>query len=267
MSVAVIAGQMPLTAMLVFLAIFGGGPLLLLSIVVPLAAWARRRQLPRTVSIHDGMVRIARPQGSVTVPLAKCRWSAGALANDEWSIYTGTKPAVLLQLPDEQVACGFSADSRERWLSFFALADVPHTRASGCLAWLAWCIAGLTGGTLVGAIAGSIVWLITGNQLWMFGLGVMGAIEGAIACLLYGTCATTEHPEAARKRLKPLYLGLAFAVLALKFRMGGGLVGATLLITINGALGVLLGYLCQRRIRLATSNEPGRRDVSHPASV
>lgn len=102
---------------------------------------AQRAQLfAPTVRMHNGLLtierRVTRAGGAVQVPFADIRWREGKASADSELRKTTISNCQLVLLEcvfgpkwfrlSERVACGWSQESRRRWIAFLTLAGAPR---------------------------------------------------------------------------------------------------------------------------------------------
>jgi len=122
-----------------FVGILGGLMIGLLAglIQIPPYLWMTRRMLP-TVRFEGGQVFVGRGLKTTTqrhsYTLDSLRWYCGKVRQDSQLRMTFilNGPAVILELPGrrERVACGWTAERRQRLTAFLRLAGVPSSDSS-----------------------------------------------------------------------------------------------------------------------------------------
>lgn len=267
----VLAGKVDIWGPVVVIAFFGGVGIVLLILKSAVGIVAVRSRLPRTISVREGKLCIATPKENKYIELTNCKWYSGSTAADELCMFSGLRRGIVIQTPETQIACGHSAEMLDHWRNFLMLARIPENPPRGCLRIFVIGSVGMIFGILIGAGLGHIVSIFTKDEKWTLALGFMGVIEGAVVALIYATC-TSEGVAAARKRLHPTLIGLAFFVIGMKFGAVGGLSSAFVCGSINAVFGALVAWLCRVKIRalemegkFATQLRVGRneRDITN----
>ncbi len=248
-------GKFEIWGLIFILAFFGGGGMIFLLLYAMLGVRLLRSRLPRTVSVQDGQLIIRAGDVHESVPLKDCMWRFGSTYADEVCMYTGLRRGVVIQTPEEQVACGHSQDMLLHWRAFLSLARIPENPPLACLRLLGVAGAGAVVGSFVGTGVGYAISIITNDTGWTVTLGVVGVLEGAFVALLYAT-RTADGMVAARERLHPMKISLVFLVVGLAVGARFGLPAAVLCGGMNALLGALVGLLCQEKINaLETERE------------
>jgi len=237
----------PWEGLLFILSFFGGGGLFFMFLQGCIRKSRLRNNLPRTVSFSGHVVVISTPEKVVEFPLGECKWSSGSIMSDETCWFTEFRRGIALYTPDGCIGCGHSTEFQRQLRAFLTLERVAHVQSGGCLLTALLSLAGAVIGATSGGVLGQIIAQLTGQHVWPGLLGLLGALDGGLGVLLYLTC-TYEALQAARRRLNPWLLGLAYTAVALKIGLAAGSIGAALVSAANGALGILLGILCQRKI-------------------
>jgi len=232
------------------LLLFGGGFVLLLSLQAWVTASQHRSRLPRTVKVEAGQLEIAAPERTETAELKDCTWYYGKTFVDEVCLYSGLRQGVVIHTPETTIGCGHSPEVLECWQAFLTLARVPQNPPLGCLRGFAITMAGVGVGLFAGIAIGALVWTFTRHPAAVFAIGFLGFLDGGFATGVYCS-ATSEGWRAARKRLSPMVLGLAFAVVGANFGNIFGIPGLIIFAIANGGIGVIVGWACRTRIRAA----------------
>lgn len=243
-----LAGGADIWALVFVLAFFGGGGMIFLSLQSILGVVVLRSRLPRKVAVEDGQLLIATPKDEKSVPITDCKWHFGSTAADQPCMFTNLRRSVVIQTPESQIAIGHDHEMLDHWRAFLSLTRIPDNPPSGCLRLIASAGAGMIVGIVAGCALGYVVSMVTNNNMWTAALGFMGVIEGAVVALIYETC-TSEGAMAARKRLHPALVGLAFFVIGMKCGVIGGLPGAFICGSINSVFGVLVAWFCRAKIQ------------------
>ena len=232
------------------LAFFGGGGFLFVTLQAAIGVFIFRRRLPRTVCVRDGELQIVTSKEKKSAKLVDCKWQLGNAQWDQLCLFTGLRRGIVIQTPEVKVACGHNPEHLKYWQAFFTLARIPQIPQGGCLRLIGSAGLGMVLGLVIGAGIGELVAVLTKQPQWRIALGFLGLLEGAAIALLYTTC-TSEGFVAARKRLHPATLALAFLALGMQFGFVGGLPGALLCGFLNALVGAVVGSLCRLKIRAA----------------
>ena len=249
-----LAGKFDIWGVVFVLAFFGGGGIIFLSLQSLLGAVVIRSRLPRKVVVRDGQLIIATPKELKTVPITDCKWFFGSTVVDQPCMFTRLRRGVVIQTPEAQIGVGHEHEMLEHWRAFLVLARIAENPPQGCLRLIGIAGGGMTLGLLIGSSIGYIISIITNNNVWTPALGFMGAIEGAAVALTYATC-TSEAAVAARSRLHPALVGLAFFVIGIKIGAIGGWPAALVCGTVNSLLGLLVAWCCRAKINAADSRK------------
>ena len=245
-----LAGKADVLGLVFVLAFFGGGGMIFLSLQSLLGVVVLRSRLPRKLAVENGQLIIATPKDEKSVPITDCKWYFGSTATDQPCMFTRLRRGVVIQTPESQIGVGHDHDMLEHWRAFLSLTRISENPPRGCLRLIGIAGTGMILGLLVGSGIGYIVSIITNNNVWTPALGFMGVIEGAAVALIYASC-TSDGAVAARKRLHPALVGLAFFVIGIKFGVIGGLPGALVCGTINSVFGALVAWFCRATINAA----------------
>ena len=249
-SLAILAGKGDIWALVFVLVFFGGGGMILLSLQALIGVRVHRSRLPRRITLQNGQLVISAPKGEKNVTITDCRWFFGGTSVDQPSMFTQLRRSVVIQTPEEQIACGYCEDMLPHWHAFLSLARIPERPHHGCLRLIGIAGVGMILGLPIGIGIGFLVSAITKNHVWPATLGFMGLIEGATVALMYAGC-TSEGAVAARKRFHPALAGIVFSAIGMKFGFIAGLPGAITCGSINGLFGVLIGWFCRAKIDAA----------------
>lgn len=227
----------------------------LLGIRANLEASQLKARLPRTVTIDSGKVIVTRPGKTSSVPLADCRWFVGSTKQDEAGSYLAGVPSVVLQTPEERIACGLTAEQRKQWGAFLALAHVPRIIPLRAARLLICCVVGLAVGAGLGMCIGVLVDTIIVGQgfLWTVALSFLGACDGLASALLLATWS--DATDQIKSSFTPWLPAIGFA--AMGFMVAGvGHWGDRLVCgVVNGWIGFVAGRITAAKLKRSASSE------------
>jgi hypothetical protein len=192
-------------------------------------------------------LRVDSPKEHERFDLNNCKWHLGSSVVDEIDMFLKIRHAVVIQAPAVRIVCGRTPDMKRLWSAFLTLSSVHRYSPASWLRVTLLGIAGALVGGFIGALTGSAVEAWIAQTGWLVVLGVVGIIEGGLVAIILQTI-TVEGAVAARNRLHPAAFGIGFFIIGFKVGELGGWPGALTVGTLNGAFGVLFGYLCRSRI-------------------
>lgn len=225
-------------------------------ILLKLLLSSYRRTLPRKVTVESGELLVIRPQGETRFPLAECKWKFGGVDRDGITYFTGLQKGITINCADYFISCGHLPEMLKYWGAFLILAGVRRKSYWAALRIFYLTVSGSLVGFLMGWGVGHLVALLTNNQIWIFSLGFLGAFDGFGTALNYAYY-TSYGAQAAHKRMNPGFLGGAFSVIGFKVGIISGPPIALLCAAINGALGVIVAWLCRSWIeKVGRDREP-----------
>ena len=236
----------------VIIASIGAFAFMFLGLQAILGHFVFRFRLPRVIALKAGEFTVTQGGRTHAYDLKSCKWQEGATMVDQSEMFTRLRSGIVLYLPNGAVALGHSPGSAPRWRALLQIASVPRNKPLGCARLLLLAFAGLVLGCAAGIAAGLALTAVGQPAVWKGMLGFLGAIDGMVIALVYWT-ATSQHTDAARKRLHPLVLYIVFGLVGAKIGFMGNWNGVFVCATLNAVIGLALGIFCRLKIQASES--------------
>ncbi len=210
---------------------------------VPMSVFGTLFARRRTIRVQDGVISFEAGRREEAFPLKECYWTIRSTCADGPTIFSLSRPSIIIRSENKFIICGFESASLHFWQSFLTLSvgpEVPKHR------WQRnWkpALLHLLVGAILGWVVGRIVENVVRDPIWGGIVGFLGLLDGIISA---GFVLTRGHPkptlitQTRSPRLFALFLSVIFAVLGARVGRGAGIPGLLAFMMTNGCIGWLV---------------------------